>query len=89
MPIAEENNFSPQSRRFEMYTIEKTNLEVIVSGPNGYEKRLPNDAVDIVFRIDAEEIWHGSLRPYAIKVSSMTEAEAVACALGIQAFPGP
>jgi|694.fasta_scaffold95227_4 hypothetical protein len=70
-----------------MYRIEKTNSEVIVVGPNGYEKRLSNDAIDIVFREDLEEPFFGALRPYTVKVSSMTEVEAVACALGIQAFP--
>jgi hypothetical protein len=71
-----------------MYAIEKTNTEVIIKGPDGYQKNLPKCAVGIVLRENVEEPWDGVPRPYTVQIGSMTDTEIVACALGMQAYPG-
>jgi hypothetical protein len=69
-----------------MYTIEKNNDEVIVNGPNGFQKNLPKTAVGVVFRRDPEEVWDDSPRPFVVQVDRMTDLEIIACALDIDAY---
>ncbi|CAN5139815.1 hypothetical protein BH10CYA1_BH10CYA1_58490 [soil metagenome] len=69
-----------------MYKVEKTEDEVIVSGPQGYEKRLPNKSIGMVLRPSTEEPWQDVLKPYTLQISKMTDEELVACALEIEAY---
>jgi hypothetical protein len=69
-----------------MYEIEKTETEVIVRGPNGYQKRIPNSAVGVVLRRNPEEIWDDTPRPYTIQITRMTELEIVSCAVDLPAY---
>jgi hypothetical protein len=65
-----------------MFKVERNEIELIVRGPEGFEKRLPCDAVGVVIRaIDDEDP-----EPCTLLCGRMSDAEAVACALGIPAF---
>ena len=68
------------------FTVERNDKEAIVRGPRCFEKALAISSIGVVLRGNVEDEWDHIPRPYTICVGSMTDAEVVACALGIQNF---
>ena len=65
-----------------MYQVERTDDELIVYGPDGYCERLAKSAVGIVHRI----IDESGAQPCTTSCGQMSDAEVVACALGIPSY---
>lgn len=65
-----------------MFSVERKKNELIISGPDGYRKRLDPEGVGIVVRLGEFD-----LERFTIKLSACTDEEIVGIALEIPAYP--
>lgn len=69
-----------------MYEVVRTESELTVRGSNGFVKALNPDAIGVVLRASLH--WHyGEPEQYSVQCRDMTDAEVVAQALEITAYP--
>jgi hypothetical protein len=67
--------------------IDEDNKQVVITGPGGFERSLPQDGFGIVLRSNVEDEWDDVPRRYVVPIATMTKVELIACALEMFAYP--
>ena len=69
-----------------MYEVERTKLELIVKGPDNFQKVFNPESIGVVLRASLD--WpHEEPVAYAVRFGDMTDAEIVGQALEIESYP--
>ena len=64
-----------------MYFVKRNRSEIVITGPKGFEKILPEEGIVIIKKQDRRDDWDESPKPATVRLKDMSDAEIVAYVL--------